>query len=249
MTSELPSATKARTEPTADGSLTLGWDSSHVTYRSRYGAWTEANHVFVEGTDALASPSPHIFEFGLGAATNLFATLQAFLAAGNSSTLIYETLESSPLPLETFGEVVDSYPISDSLKSVGLQALKQALENETEVGLQLANQKTLRFILHRRQGLPELGAETFTAVYFDPFGPRDNPDAWTDDVFERIAKAMKPEGRLATYAAASEPRRRMSRAGLHIARRLGAGGKREMTIASKSLECLQDFTIWPKKLR
>ena len=60
---------------------------------------------------------------------------------------------------------------------------------------------------------------------------------------------MTQDARLATYAAASEPRRLMKAAGLHIARRPGAGGKREMTVASKSLDGLQDLTIWPKKLR
>ena len=65
-----PSATDARTEETADGSLTLGWNSSHVTYRSRYGAWTEANHVFVKAPTRSRVSRPHIFEFGLGAATN-----------------------------------------------------------------------------------------------------------------------------------------------------------------------------------
>ena len=79
MTKRLPSAAEARTEKTADGSLTLGWDKSSVTYRSRYGAWTEANHVFIEGAAALSHTQPRIFEFGLGAATNLFATLAALL--------------------------------------------------------------------------------------------------------------------------------------------------------------------------
>ena len=65
MTERLPSATEARTEKTADGSLTLGWDASSVTYRSRYGAWTEANHVFVEGAAALHTLSHTFSSLGL----------------------------------------------------------------------------------------------------------------------------------------------------------------------------------------
>ena len=45
---------------------------------------------------------------------------------------------------------------------------------------------------------------------------------------------MLPTARLATYAAASEPRRNMRAAGLIVARYPGAGGKREMTIAAKT---------------
>ena len=249
MTSKLPSAENARTEETADGSLTLGWNTSHVTYRSRYGAWTEANHVFIEGADVFSTPKPAVFEFGLGAATNLFATLDAFVNHPTINFLTYETLENSPLPLTTFEELIASYPVSAEIKTKGLDAIRRAITGVESVIQELAAGKVLELKLHKRDGLPKLPQNCFTAIYFDPFGPQDNPDAWTASVFENIAHAMTPEARLATYAAASEPRRRMKSAGLHVARREGAGGKREMTIASKSLDSLQELTIWPKKLK
>ena len=249
MTSRLPSATDARTEETADGSLTLGWNSSHVTYRSRYGAWTEANHVFVQGTNALEVSRPHIFEFGLGAATNFFATLQAFATHPSLTILNYDTLESSPLRLDTFAELIASYPVVSEAKTNGLQAIRTALESAKPVEFELLPGKTVRLVLHQREGLPELTESSFTSIYFDPFGPKDNPEAWTSPVFEALAQAMTSTARLATYAAASEPRRHMKNAGLYVARRPGAGGKREMTIASKSLASLQELTIWPKKLK
>ena len=116
MTSGLPSVSEALIEKTADGSLTLGWDVSHVTYRSRYGAWTEAKHVFLDGTKALEATAPRIFEFGLGAATNLFATLGAFIESPALSQLNYTALECSPLPPELFDELVASYPLSDAAR-------------------------------------------------------------------------------------------------------------------------------------
>ena len=123
MTKRLPSATEARTEKTADGSLTLGWDASSVTYRSRYGAWTEANHVFIEGAAALSHTQPRIFEFGLGAATNLFATLAALLDSPAPTHLIYETLEAAPLAGTYVRRGGNSYPMNDSLKQQGLKLL------------------------------------------------------------------------------------------------------------------------------
>ena len=95
MTKKTSVGAEARTEKTADGSLTLGWDASSVTYRSRYGAWTEASHVFMK-VPRRSHTQPHIFEFGLGAATNLFATLAALLDSPATTHLIYETLGSSP---------------------------------------------------------------------------------------------------------------------------------------------------------
>jgi tRNA U34 5-methylaminomethyl-2-thiouridine-forming methyltransferase MnmC len=249
MTSGLPSVSEALIEKTADGSLTLGWDSSHVTYRSRYGAWTEAKHVFLDGTKALEATAPRIFEFGLGAATNLFATLGAFIESPALSQLNYTALECSPLPPELFDELVASYPLSDAARRSGRQALASALETEGSTTSEIVPGKTLVLEIVRNVGLPTLQKESFTSVYFDPFGPKDNPDAWTASVFGVLADAMTQDARLATYAAASEPRRLMKAAGLHIARRPGAGGKREMTVASKSLDGLQDLTIWPKKLR
>ena len=249
MTERLPSAAEARTEKTADGSLTLGWDKSSVTYRSRYGAWTEANHVFIEGAAALSHTQPRIFEFGLGAATNLFATLAALLDSPTPKHLIYETLEAAPLPEHTFAEVVNSYPIGDSLKQQGLELLIDAITTGTPQHLQLTPNQSVELTVHHRTGLPQLKPEVLSAVYFDPFGPRDNPDAWTPNVFQEVAHAMLPTARLATYAAASEPRRNMRAAGLIVARYPGAGGKREMTIAAKTESPLQDMVIWPKKLK
>ncbi|MEC8052504.1 MAG: tRNA (5-methylaminomethyl-2-thiouridine)(34)-methyltransferase MnmD [Myxococcota bacterium] len=249
MTERLPSATEARTEKTADGSLTLGWDASSVTYRSRYGAWTEANHVFVEGAAALSHTQPHIFEFGLGAATNLFATLAALLDSPATTHLIYETLEAAPLSERTFAEVVSSYPMNESVKRQGLKLLLDAITTGTRQHLQLTPNQSVELAVHHRSGLPELKPEILTAVYFDPFGPKDNPDAWTPEIFQEVAKAMLPTARLATYAAASEPRRNMRSAGLIVARCPGAGGKREMTVAAKTESPLQDMVIWPKKLK
>lgn len=249
MTSGLPSVTDTRIEATADGSLTLGWNTSHMTYRSRYGAWTEANHVFVHGAHALDHPRPHIFEFGLGAATNLFATLAAFAESPSLAQLNYASLESSPLPLETFRELIGSYPLTESTRMRGFEALKAALQTNKAVTYEISPGKTLTLKIYRQSGLPSLPVNTYTGVYFDPFGPKDNPDAWTASIFDKLTQAMMPDARLATYAAASEPRRLMKSAGLHVARRLGAGGKREMTVASKSLASLQELTIWPKKLK
>lgn len=50
--------------------------------------------------------------------------------------------------------------------------------------------------------LPKLKekGEIFHCVYFDPFSPKANPDAWTEHLFRLSAALLAPEGRLVTYS-------------------------------------------------
>ncbi len=249
MTGKLPEVDASRPQETGDGSLTLGWEHSHVTYRSTYGAWTESNHVFVRGARVFDVARPAVFEFGLGAATNFFATLQALYDHPSVDHLDYHALESAPLSEDLFTTLVESYPVSANLREAGLRLLKSAIESGLGVTEHLPSGQTIELKVTVQSGLPALQPQHYTSIYFDPFGPRDNPDAWSRDVFSALSQTLTADGILSTYAAASEPRRAMAHAGLIVAREHGAGGKREMTIASKSEERLQGLTIWPKKLK
>lgn len=86
----------------------------------------------------------------------------------------------------------------------------------------------------------------FDAYYHDPFGPRVSPDCWTVDCFRWAGAALKAEGRLLTYGAASAARSAMRESGLVVARAPGAGRKREMTVASPSLQALEGLKLWKR---
>lgn len=65
------------------------------------------------------------------------------------------------------------------------------------------------------------------AWYLDGFAPARNPDMWSADIFNTIARHTRPGGAVATYTAASHVRRGLEQAGFTMQRRPGYAHKRE----------------------
>ncbi len=163
-----------------------------------------------------------VLELGFGTGLNFAVTAQTALQAGRE--LHYESLE--PEPLEERFWLVD-----EVWRSGPWDAPRQ--------------HQGIKLTIHRSrwQDFPPL-EPPFQALYHDPFGPAQNPDCWTPECFAWGASSLSPDGVLATFGASTRARQAMQRAGLHVAVLPGAVGKREMTAASKSLECLDHGQLW-----
>jgi tRNA U34 5-methylaminomethyl-2-thiouridine-forming methyltransferase MnmC len=72
---------------------------------------------------------------------------------------------------------------------------------------------------------PENG---FDVIYFDAFGPRAQPELWTDVFLQRIAGWLKPGGRLVTYCTKGYVKRGFRSGGFNVEALPGPPGKREM---------------------
>ncbi len=70
-------------------------------------------------------------------------------------------------------------------------------------------------------------------VYFDPFSPDCEPQCWSEDIFCRIAAAMRPCAVLSTYSAKGDVKRALHAAGLAVHRIPGTGRKRHNLVAVK----------------
>lgn len=66
------------------------------------------------------------------------------------------------------------------------------------------------------------------AWFLDGFAPAKNPDMWTPQLFNAMAKLARPESTFATFTAAGFVRRGLQAAGFEVTRRKGFGHKREM---------------------
>ena len=73
----------------------------------------------------------------------------------------------------------------------------------------------------------------FNLIYFDAFGPRVQPELWTEAVFQIMYEALKRDGVLVTYSAKGSVRRAMQAVGFSVERLEGPPGKREMLRATK----------------
>ena len=218
---------------TADGSRTLYDRDRHISYRAKAGAVTESRFVFVEGSGLVARPGPwRVLELGFGAAVNFTQTVRALLEAG-VERLDYHAVEYAPVAAELLafhdGEAGELARRALGLAADGGQAV-QVVGFDGRVCLHLYPMAWLDVARELDAGGDTLRVD---AVYFDPFGPRSEPESWTTACFALARAHMTPDALLATYSAATRVKRRLLEAGLHVGRANGPGRKREITFAAR----------------
>lgn len=221
---------------TEDGSTTLHDTVREVSYRSHHGAVQESQHVFLEGTDIIKRTGVwRVAELGFGAAVNFVQTVAAFRdAAPAAIRLVYHSVDWRPVTGEHL-----NFQRGDA-GELARNAVEAIHGGDGPVATVESEDSKVVLHLHAKPWeearLAGIGAQAF---YQDPFSKRVNPDAWSVDTFERAGKAMAPDGRLATYSAATSVKKAMFEAGLWVASAPGPGRKREMTVASPSRRILE----------
>lgn len=230
---------------TGDGSQTLFDTEKNIYFRSEQGAFTESAYVFYESSKIAQCVAPrHVLELGLGTGLNFLVTADRLLKEDPQRPLHYHVVEVSPLHPEQFLGLQHhnwlQEPQLETLLHQALIALQEEAKNEH-------NQSCESIHLHLYRGLwQDIELPTslrVQAIYHDPFGPKENPDCWTEECFRWSTQHLSPNGRLVTYAAATQMRRNMVAAGLYIASLPGSGRKREMTLAAFQEEALEGAKI------
>lgn len=223
---------------TSDGSLTLHSARYGQTFHSHHGALAEARHVFLAasgvGARLAAGRATRVLEVGFGTGLNFVLTAAAARAGG--APLAYVALEHDLLPAEALAPLAYGRATGAEALWQALLAWRRELPDEPPPGRHeawLAEGVTVAVIVGDASGA-DLGGEAFDAVYQDAFSPRANPELWTPAFFARLAAAMRPGARLATYSASGDVRRALAAAGLAVEKRPGPpGGKRETVVAER----------------
>lgn len=215
---------------TDDGSHTLFSERYGVSYHSRYGAVTESAHVFIDAGlryKAAVQREIAVLEVGFGTGLNAFMT---WLEAGRRNLSVrYTGLEAYPVTAEEARQF--NYPdlLNAPERATDFWQLHDA-DWDTPHALSEHFQFEKRLGRLETVALPEAA---FDLVYFDAFAPQAQPELWTEDVFARLYRALRPEGALVTYCAQGEFKRTLKKAGFTVERLQGPPGKREMTRALK----------------
>jgi len=212
---------------TADGSTTIHITEWDEQYHSKHGAIQEAKHVFIKnGLSLFANQKISILEIGFGTGLNCFITF----------------LEEQKMNLKIDYVGVEAYPlVADEVEKMNYVAQLEATEfsnifnqmhqQDWEIKGKISPEFSLT---KRKQFFNEISDENkFNLIYFDAFGARVQPELWTEEIFEKMHKALKPDGVLVTYSAKGSVRRAMLAVGFLVEKLPGPPGKREMLRGKK----------------
>ncbi|WP_029035293.1 tRNA (5-methylaminomethyl-2-thiouridine)(34)-methyltransferase MnmD [Salinimicrobium terrae] len=220
---------------TGDGSATIFLPDWNEHYHSKHGAMQEALHVFIQTgyKHHLTRHSPEsisILEIGFG--TGLNALLTFFEAENTRVKVDYTGVEAYPVSAEELAAL-------DYAEAVAEQSASEIFQELHETGWEKRSEISPFFSLKKeKKFFSEISAnEEFDLIYFDAFGPRVQPDLWSEEVFRNMYRALKENGVLVTYSAKGDVRRAMQAVGFAVERLQGPPGKREMLRATKIERC------------
>jgi tRNA U34 5-methylaminomethyl-2-thiouridine-forming methyltransferase MnmC len=211
---------------TADGSTTIHLADWNENYHSKHGAIQEANHVFIKMGLSLFFEQRQCAVLEIGFGTGLNALLTLLNAEKNNLKVNYEAIEAFPVD---FSEI--KYINFPELLQIDRVLFDQLHQVDWEVNHQI----TKNFNLKKRKLFFDQIADKnrFNLIYFDAFGPRVQPELWTEAIFKLMFNALNTKGVLVTYSANSNARRAMQAVGFLVEKLPGPPGKREMLRATK----------------
>ena len=212
---------------TLDGSTTIHLKEWDECYHSKHGAIQEAQHVFIKnGLSLFPNQSVSILEIGFGTGLNAFISF----------------LESSKLNQSINYVGVEAYPVNATevlamnyVDELNAKSQKEVFEKMHESKWDEKIELTAEFKLTKRKQFFDKidDVEQFDLIYFDAFGYRVQPELWSTAIFQKMYTALRPGGKLVTYAARGVVKRSMMEVGFTVEKLAGPPGKREMFRASK----------------
>ena len=156
-------------------------------------------------------------------------------------------LESSKLNQSINYVGVEAYPVNATevlsmnyVDELNAKSQKEVFEKMHESKWNEKIELTAEFELTKRKQFFDKidDVEQFDLIYFDAFGYRVQPELWSTDIFQKMYIALRPGGKLVTYAARGVVKRSMIEVGFTVEKLPGPPGKREMFRASKAITTL-----------
>jgi tRNA U34 5-methylaminomethyl-2-thiouridine-forming methyltransferase MnmC len=220
---------------TSDGSTTILIPEWNESYHSRHGSIQEAYHVFIgNGLNLISKKEISILEIGFGTGLNAFITL--IEALKNDLKINYTGIEKYPVTATEAKKLNYAEELSKSNPSFSGFELENYYSDLIQAQWEKEIQVAENFNLTKIRAdffdfnYPE---NHFDLVYFDAFGFRVQPELWTEKLFEKLYKSLKPDGIFTTYSAKGSVRRSLISLGFKAEKKPGPPGKREMLVAKK----------------
>jgi tRNA U34 5-methylaminomethyl-2-thiouridine-forming methyltransferase MnmC len=192
-------------------------------YFSLAGGLDETRHVFLAGNSLPGRfrDGFHIAELGFGTGLNLLAVLMEHRGPGH---VHYTSFEAFPMPAADMARAVSAFP---DLAEIAEQLLAQWASGARV--LHFPNLTARIIIGDARKTLADWDGRA-DAWFLDGFSPAKNPELWSPELMEEVARHTAPGGTFATYTAAGHVRRALAEAGFAVSRVPGYARKRHMTV-------------------
>lgn len=207
----------------------------------------ESQYVFIDSNDLPArfssdavEKSDHntpfvVAEAGFGSGLNFLLTWKNWLKVDQKDRrpLHFISYEKHPLTRSDLEKSLSKWP---ALRSFSCQLVKK-------YPFTIAGQHNLEFESGRVKLSLVFGdiADTLPLYrfkadcwYLDGFSPNKNPEMWTPQLFEKVARLSHLNATFSTFAAASIVRKGLEAAGFEVKRKSGFGKKREMLLGHLS---------------
>ncbi len=227
----------------------LDWNEAGTPVSSEFGdvyfsndnGLSETRYVFLQQNRLPERFSHHdsdsfvIGETGFGTGLNFLATMAVFLEqaplSGNGSRLHFISVEKYPLTQADLRKALAAWPELATLSQdlidqwpLPVSGCHRLLFADGRIRLDLwfgDIKEMLPQVPHPATGLVD-------AWYLDGFSPAKNPEMWTQDLFDDLARLARPDATLSTFTCAGFVRRGLIAAGFAMKKVKGHGSKREM---------------------
>jgi tRNA U34 5-methylaminomethyl-2-thiouridine-forming methyltransferase MnmC len=211
---------------TSDGSDTIFVPELNEHYHSIHGAVQESTFIFIKnGFDFCTADPLRIFEIGFG--TGLNALLTAIECCKGNREVNYTSIERYPVDKAIVSSLNHSDFAGDSGK--GIFNLIHSSPWNRKVNIC----RNFNLIKIKADLITEPLSGIYDLIYFDAFGPDKQPEMWTKEIFEKIARATLKNGVFVTYSAKGEVKRNLKACGFEVSLLPGPPGKRQIIRAVK----------------
>ncbi len=202
-------------------------------YYSAENGLEESRFVFLHGIGApdVWANQDHfvIAETGFGTGLNFLATWNAWRESGSKGRLTFISVEGYPMSGEALADAHQTFPELNTLAEQLRGAWPPAAQGFHPRSFDGGKVRLLLLFGDAVNCFSRLHASV-DAWYLDGFAPAKNPDMWSDDLMDQIARLSKTDTRFATFTAAGFVRRALLARGFHVEKQPGYGRKRERLV-------------------
>ncbi|MBC7650505.1 MAG: tRNA (5-methylaminomethyl-2-thiouridine)(34)-methyltransferase MnmD [Deinococcales bacterium] len=201
---------------TNDGSSTIVLPEKGITYHNTSGAIGESLHVFINAglkhvVTTTKTTQLSIFEMGFGTGLNALLTWQ--FAQQQQVAINYTSIELYPILPEEASLL--NYRQQLQMTDEFTQLHQCAWEIPIVLDKKFTITKTKQSLLNYT------AIHQFNIIYYDAFAPKNQPELWTIEVFEKLYQMLLPNGILVTYCSKGDVKRTMKAVRFRVKRLKG----------------------------